>query len=72
MISAIVAEIGIPLLIEQLKTIVIPTISGKFETPIGHFDYDLSKFVTNLSAHYPVGHFISALSLSLSLLPLIH
>ena len=40
-----VADVGIPMLVDQLKTIVIPTISGKFDTPIGHVSYDLSKFV---------------------------
>lgn len=42
-----VADVGIPMLIEKLKTIVIPPISGRTDTPVGHFHYDLSKFVTN-------------------------
>lgn len=40
-----VADVGIPMLIDQLKTIVVPNMSGRFDTPIGHFDYEFSKFV---------------------------
>ncbi|XP_065884847.1 bactericidal permeability-increasing protein-like isoform X2 [Dysidea avara] len=38
-----VADVGIPLLIEQLKTATIPPMSGRADTPVGHFDYDLSN-----------------------------
>lgn len=44
-LCTLVADVGIPLLVEQLKTISIPTISGKFDTPVGHVSYDLSKLV---------------------------
>jgi len=40
----VVADVGIPLLIEQLKTASIPPMSGRADTPVGHFDYDLSKY----------------------------
>ena len=46
-----VAEVGIPMLIDQLKTIVIPDLSGRFDTPIGHFDYDFTKFVAIFHIH---------------------
>jgi len=40
-----VADVGIPMLVEKLKTVTIPTISGRADTKIGHVDYKFSKFV---------------------------
>ena len=39
------------MLVDQLKTIVISDLSGRFDTPIGHFDYDLTKFVAISHIH---------------------
>ena len=40
------AHVGIPMLTEKLETIVIPEISGRKHTPVGHVHYEFKKFVT--------------------------
>ena len=44
-----VADVGIPLLTKELETIVIPEISGRYHTPIGHIHFEFKKFVININ-----------------------
>ncbi|KNC54113.1 bactericidal permeability-increasing protein [Thecamonas trahens ATCC 50062] len=45
-----IKDVGIELILAELKTISVPTISGSAGTPVGHVDYTLSNIaITNLA-----------------------